>query len=334
MSLPDLASLPWSLAAAARVALYRRGWRRTVGLGHPTVSVGALEMGGSGKTPATAAVAEAVAGLGLRPGILSRGYGRTSSGAVLVSRGDGNGPIVEASEGGDEPWLLAHLQPSIPVAVAAKREKAAALISDLVDVFVLDDAFQHVRVARDVDLLVVDAGTPFWLAYPPPFGRLREGRSAANRADGLLLPRDIEAIPEPLRRKPVVRLEPCLGRTLPLPAWVENPNAGQPESAPTEVYGFAGIAHPDRFAAGLRCHGLTVRGFRAFRDHEPLRARDLRSLTQAADGAALITTEKDAARIARFAEDFSNIHVRTYRFRIGAPAVLSDLLGAAGEAAS
>ena len=161
-------SYAWGAAAALRILLYRCGWKSRHRLQRPVVSIGALGVGGTGKTPCVAALAQLLIADGKRPAILSRGYARRGRTATIVSQGQGlQVPVTEA---GDEPAWFATALPSVPVAVAARREEAAELLLGRVDcdLFLLDDAFQHVRVHRDVDLVVVDATAPFWEDRPPP----------------------------------------------------------------------------------------------------------------------------------------------------------------------
>ncbi len=315
-----LAALPWSTVAAVRVALYRGGWLQVRELPRPTISIGALEMGGTGKTPATVAVARALRDAGIRPAIVSRGYGRSGTRPLLVSNGNGDGPLVTASRAGDEPWLMAHLLPEVPVAVAAARELAAALVpTDNVDVFVLDDAFQHVRVRRALDLLVVDAASPFWTQQPPPFGRLREGVAAAARADGFLVRGSDELVGNPCGGKPRLELVARESRLLPLDEWLQDPNGAGLEKAPQSCVAFAGIAKPQRFFHDMRALGTSIELAQQYRDHQVYTATEIKGLAERArlrDCRALVTTEKDAARLAHLELDGTNIVVATYRLTI------------------
>ena len=180
----------WGALARCRASLYESGWLRRHTLERPVISVGALSVGGAGKTPTTALLAGLLSEAGCRPAILSRGYKRSGAAPLLVSRGDGRGPIVAVTEAGDEPFWLASALPAVPVAVASHREEAAQVVLSAMtaaDVFLLDDGFQHLRVARDVNLLVVNPERPFWDDAPMPVGRLRESPAAATRADAFLI---------------------------------------------------------------------------------------------------------------------------------------------------
>jgi len=326
-----LAARPWSIVTATRVALYRNGWLPRHELAHPTISVGALEMGGTGKTPATVAVASALREAGLRPAIVSRGYGRTGTHPLLVSDGGGGGPQVDASRAGDEPWLMAHLLRDVPVAVGGARELAAALMPPgKVDVFVLDDAFQHVRVRRALDLLTVDAATPFWTQYPPPSGRLREGVAAAARADAFLIRGDAEIVGSPWEAKPRLELVAQRTRLLPLGEWRQQPDGTGIDSPPQSGVAFAGIAKPQRFFQDLRTLGVSLPLAQQYRDHQIYTTTEIKGLAERArlrDCDVLLTTEKDAARLAHLELDDTKILVVTYRLALRNAAELIDLFG-------
>lgn len=293
-------SRAWSTVARARVALYRRGWLARHPLERPTVSVGALEMGGSGKSPAVAALARLALEEGLRPGILSRGYRRRSRGPVLVCAG--SGLSCDARDAGDEPAMYALELPQVPVAVAARREEAAATLLDAadVDLFLLDDAFQHLRVARDLDLLMVDADRPFWKAAPPPGGRLREGAAGAERAHGFLLvgDRNGRCRAELERRFPgrdVFDLHGVRPGAVPRTGDVE---AGA--SPPQPTLPFAGIARPERLLSDLLAAGVEALPLERFADHHWYQQTDLDRLAASArrqGAASMTTTAKDAVRL-------------------------------------
>jgi len=325
-----LAALPWSVAAATRVALYRNGWVSLRELPRPTISVGALEMGGTGKTPAAVAVASALRDAGVRPAIVSRGYGRSGTRPLLVSDGADTGPLATAALAGDEPWLMAHLMRDVPVAVAGARELAAALVPpENIDVFVLDDAFQHVRVRRDLDLLMIDATAPFWTRYPPPSGRLREGAAAAARADGFLLHGDAGISGIPWDEKPRLELVALKSRLLPLDEWRREPHGAGIETPPPSCVAFAGIARPQRFFQDLRARGTRLALAQQYRDHHVYTRTEINGLAERArlrNCDTLVTTEKDAARLAHMGLGDTNILVATYRLALRDRAALLELL--------
>ncbi len=295
-------------------------------------------MGGTGKTPVVAAVGKLLAGAGRRVAVLSRGYGRSGDSPTLVSKGDGL--EVPARQAGDEPAWYAQALPDTIVAVARRREAAAALASELhPDLYLLDDAFQHVRVARDVDLLVVDADQPFYHSSPPPSGRLREMPSAAARASAFVLhgsPHAAQNATAALQRRfpnrPIFVFHRGFPGVVGLDVFLRDAAVATASAIPpeTRLLAFAGIARPRRLFESLEGAARVV-ATREFADHHWYRASDLEALVGVAraDGAeALITTEKDAVRMAALTRPDFPVWVWRYRLEPKDPAALAGWLGA------
>jgi len=302
----------WGALVRVRASLYERGWLPRRRLDRPVVSIGGLSVGGAGKTPTTALVATLLSEAGFRPAILSRGYRRSGTQPLLVSAGDGAGPLVDAARAGDEPFWLAQVLPQVAVAVAARREDAAQLAAACGqrDVFLLDDGFQHLRLARDANLLVVNPEAPFWDDEPMPSGRLRESPEAAHRADAFLVigaSADTDSALESrfgdrprftLRRQEAG----CWGATQSPPAAASATSEPGVMPAPPDepAFAFAGIARPSRFFDEAAASDLDLRGHLAFPDHHAFTAADLEDIAGAArraGAAVLVTTEKDAVRL-------------------------------------
>jgi tetraacyldisaccharide 4'-kinase len=186
----DPAFSPWQRLYGGAHRL-RRAWyrRRAERLPRPVISIGNLHWGGAGKTPLVAAVAAHLRDGGHRVCVLSRGYGRQGSGIVVVSTGEG--PLVGPRLAGDEPVLLAGELPGVAVVVGRRRAAAgwAALerLPEPPEIFVLDDGFSHLALARDLDVLAFPAADPFAGGRLAPAGRLREPLAAAARADAAVL---------------------------------------------------------------------------------------------------------------------------------------------------
>ena len=300
----------WAGATAVRASLYNRGLLRRRRLERPVVSVGALSVGGDGKTPTTAAVCLLLSQAGYRAAILSRGYRRRGREPLLVSCGDGQGPLVGWNDAGDEPYWLATVLPGVAVAVATRREEAAGLVLEAadVDLFVLDDGFQHLRVERDADLLVVDPRTPFWSDSPLPAGRLRERRSAAGRADAFLVSGEpsneaVDRLTPRFPDRPVFPLSRFEATVWPVAEGFlvgAEPRQGSGADLPAPALAFAGIARPQRFFDDLAAAGVGLAGTVSFPDHHAFTFADLERVAAAAregGAAALVTTEKDAVRL-------------------------------------
>jgi tetraacyldisaccharide 4'-kinase len=277
----------WSVVLAPLEAIWRAGAAvhrasvRRVRARVPVISVGNLTVGGAGKTPVAVEIGLRLAARGLRPAVLSRGYGRRTREAMQVS------PDSAVDDVGDEPLLMARR--GLTVFVGPRRARLAEMaVQRGANVLVLDDGLQHHGLARDLDVVVVDASNPFGNGRTLPRGPLREPPSALRRVQrGLLwltrcdLPRD--------------------PRTASLPAWplVESAYAAQTVLRGKRVFLFAGIAQPASFEATVRGLGAEIAGVRWFGDHHRYRAADLSALRRAAADATLVTTEKDLVRIDR-----------------------------------
>lgn len=293
-----LASGLYALGAWLHRRIYSWGLLRPARLACRVVSVGNLVVGGSGKTPAAAWLAAALRRRGYKVALASRGYGRRDREPVrLVS--DGRRVTARFQEVGDEPLLLAAHVPGVPVLVGRDRAvvglRAVSLFG--VDVLVLDDGFQHHRLARDVDVVAFD-GSGLGSRACLPRGPLREPLGVLREADALLvvdgpLPEDDART---LRRR-ASRAPWFLARRRPLGL---RPLAGGPLEPPNALAGadvglLCGIAQPRSLRRGVEALGARVVAQRAFPDHHAYQPRDLAGLEREAP--LWITTEKDALKI-------------------------------------
>ena len=280
-----------------RLASGREPIRR---LRNPVISIGNLSTGGAGKTPLSIALAQALNGRGFAVDVLSRGYKRKST---LAARVDPGGT---ADEFGDEPLLIAR-QARVPVYVAPQRYDAgfmaeAGPVPNTSAVHLLDDGFQHRQLHRDIDILLLNRAE--WRDRLLPAGNLREDRSAATRADVIAIPTTEKELESELRawgwNGPLWHLR----RSMEIPA-VEGP-----------VLAFCGIARPEQFFAGIAGSSVHLAGHRIFPDHHRYTARDLDRLAaqaRSAGAATLLTTEKDAVRLAGLRSPFpiATVHLQT-----------------------
>jgi len=290
--------------------LYNVRILRDTTLGVQVIAIGNLTVGGTGKTPLTSFVAAALTEAGYRVGIVSRGYRRAGGGAPLLVS-DGRRLLADAAQSGDEPWLMARDNPAAAVAVGADRVAAARLLLARAprEILLLDDAFQHRRLHRDLDLLLVAAHEPFGNGRILPFGPLREPLSSLARADAIVVTRGDGLCPSPLQailerhdpRPPLFHASLQPGRFVTA--------RGEPVDRMAlkgfAAFAFSGIARPDRFEADLVATGVRLAGARRFADHHPYHADDLASIAAAARACGaevLVTTEKDMVRIAAMPE--------------------------------
>lgn len=253
-------------------------------LARPVVSIGNLSMGGSGKTPLVAHVARLLQSMAYVPAVLSRGYARPRplEGAVVVS--DGARVLAGFETAGDEPLMLARQLPGCRIVVAADRYLAGSLAERRLacTVHVLDDGFQHLRLARTLDIVVVTRRD--LTDRVMPLGRLREPLETLAAADAAVV--DDEGIREAVREAGARRVFRLTRRLL--------------ETRQVPAFAFAGIGRPDAFFDALRHEGWTLAGTAPFADHHRYSAGDLAKIAAAASRAGaqvLATTEKDAARL-------------------------------------
>lgn len=292
----------WLYAAGAGVnrGLYRLGWRKAHRAVAPVISVGNLVVGGAGKTPVTLELARRLLAAGRRVAVLSRGYGRRSDQPVVVVS-DGSAVRASVEEGGDEPVWLAHRLPGLRVVVAAERFRAADVALELgADLLLLDDGFSHRALARDAEVVVVDAQVGLGNGRPLPAGPLREPPAAAAGASLLWLTRcEDAAVPPPLALEglPLVRSRYLAGALVDpalRPAGVPGDLAGK------RVLAVCGIARPESFERTLDGLGAVVRNLAAFPDHHRFTAQEAEALAREADAERceyVITTEKDILRL-------------------------------------
>ncbi len=300
---------PFSVLYGAGVFLRLSAFRRLPKASLPgfVVSIGNLTVGGTGKTPATCLIAEWGLREGYRVAVLSRGYrGRYQEKVVVVS--DGNRVMAGPLEAGDEPYLIAKRLPGVPVLVSKRRQLAGteAHARFGTDFFVLDDGFQHLGLARDLNLVLIDAANPFGNGHLLPWGPLREPVRQLERADAFIITRCQDA---GARSDLGVRL----GRQFPskalfygmhVPTELVFPYKTETQ-APEFLKGkrtvaFAAIGQPTAFRDTLLSLGVELPLFREFRDHHRFRRQEVQALIRERErlgGDYLITTEKDWVRL-------------------------------------
>ena len=294
-------STAYGAVAAWRRARYQRDPGRRRALARPVISVGNLRVGGSGKTPAVDYIARLLLAAGERPAILTRGYARKNvqEGVTVVS--DGRRVLAGLDQSGDEPLMLARALPGVRVLVCADRYLAGTLAERRLDatVHLLDDGFQHLDLARDIDLLVV--AEEDLDDRPLPEGRLREPIASAAVADAALVTAGYDTAAERIGRGLRVPVVFRVARAIGPPRKVAEPRDPVVVPANSRVFVVTGIARPERFFADITAAGWEIADTMVFRDHHRFTARDVDRLTAAAEGtrcSIVLTTEKDAVRLA------------------------------------
>jgi tetraacyldisaccharide 4'-kinase len=285
------ASVPYGLAVRLRNAAYRRGWMHGRRVAVPVVSVGNLTAGGTGKTPCVEYVARFYRARDRRVAILSRGYG-----------GDG--------ARNDEALVLEENLPDVPHLQGADRVALAqTAIEELEsEIVVLDDGFQHRRLARDLDLVLIDATAPWGHGYLLPRGLLREPPGGLKRAGAVVLTRCDQAPAEQRER-----LRQTVGRIAPEVPVIETSHrpvdlsSSDGASASLDILrdapvaAFCGIGNPEAFRRTLIDLGTIPTSFRVYPDHHRYGREDVEELRRWAGdlpaGTAIVTTQKDLVKL-------------------------------------
>lgn len=300
--LPPLSAL-YSAVTRTRLSLYQRGTFRTTRLSRPVISVGNITAGGTGKTPLVEFVSKIIAGTGKKVCILTRGYGRQNpERQVVVS--DGRAILATPAEAGDEPYLLATNLLGLAAVISNADRISAA--HDAIEVFgtecfVLDDGFQHLRLARDLNIVTIDATNPWGSGQRAgqllPHGRLREPLSGLSRADCVVLTRcDQTENLDPLREqiRALIGGRPVFESTM-------KPTRASLPGGP--VAAFCAVGNPQSFFSQVKAVGYEVVSEQVFRDHHNYTQKDIDDLTGTAtrSGAtSLVTTAKDAVKLRSF----------------------------------
>lgn len=311
--LPPLSAI-YSALTRARLKAYQRGWFSVAKLPALVISVGNMTTGGTGKTPLVEWVSRVVAGgkaadsstSAKRVCVLTRGYGKANpKSQVVVS--SGTELLADESEAGDEAFLLAQNLIGIAAVIANPNRVAAGewAVENLgSEAFVLDDGFQHLRLARDLDIVTIDATNPFGGGSLLPYGRLREPLGGLSRADCVVITRTeqvddwatirasvgrtAEAVPVFSSKMVTSGIRGLAGETL------------AAEELPQPLGAFCGVGNPESFFNHLRREGFSLAFTHAFADHHNYDQSDIDSLAEKAKSSGargLITTAKDAVKL-------------------------------------
>jgi tetraacyldisaccharide 4'-kinase len=309
---------PWLVLGGALAQLWEWGGRRRREahlraqrkLDVPVISVGNLSMGGTGKTPCVLGLAESLKRRGHTPGILTRGYKRCTPEDHLALA---PGADVTALQSGDEPQIFVRSRLA-PVGIGADRWQTGMLLRRNfdIDVVLLDDGFQHLKLARDVDIVLLDAIDPLSGGGLFPLGRLREPPASLARADIVLITRDRysdlgDAMEHALRQwnthAPVFRA------TVAPRAWIEH-STGKAHPVDAPPFGraavFCGLGNPESFRRTLLDMRIEIADWVDFDDHHRYRPNELRHLAHQfarQQATAVLTTEKDAVNLCESVDD-------------------------------
>lgn len=283
------------------------------------ISVGNLTIGGSGKTPTVIYLVELLKSLNRKVGVLSRGYGRSSVGYVLVS--DGKELLSSVEQSGDEIYHTV-LETKVPAAVCESRVQGAKrLIKDAgTDTIVLDDAFQHRWIHRDLDLLIIEqdffnSNETFTHNFLP-VGIMRESFGSIKRADAVILNRkfsELKVISG--KRKNYLtnkKIFTCFYSAVEFVDVIRNIHYTIKEFNGQKGLIISGIANPDSFLKALKQSGVEINNQIIFRDHKEYTLKEVQQIRKkfySTNSHSVITTEKDAVKLTKFSREFDDIDI-------------------------
>ena len=320
-----LFSLVYSAGVAFRLFLYSRGILKKTKLRCPVISIGNITVGGTGKTPMTIFLAREIMERGKRAVILTRGYGGRARGIGVVS--DGTKTLMKPDEAGDEPVLMANRLKGVPVIVGKDRVKAGLFAIEKFnpDVILLDDGFQHIRLERDLNIMLMDSSKGLGNGFLLPRGILREGASAMGRADFAMLKG--------------VGSANMLPKGMPTVASVYRPISFSPLHGNGEIelkslknkraVAVCAIASPESFLATLEGLGVKIVKKILRPDHHPYSYADALEIKSALSGAdVVVTTEKDAVKFAMFLDASMPIYALKIDVELKDASAFKRLVGA------
>lgn len=275
------------------------------------ISVGNLTVGGTGKTPATIALAEEAKRRGLSPVVLTRGYKGSAKGPCFVTRGEG--ALLNAAEAGDEPVLMAGKLPGVPIVKGGNRYEAGLFALQHLNsqlLFILDDGFQYWKLYRDKDILLIDSGNPFGNRALLPLGKLREPLGAMKRADIVVLTKckgpdgpqrnDVEGLIAEIKKYNAAAPIFLSGHSIVDVSLRSGEKISPDLIKGRKVFCFCALGDPGSFRGTVAATGAVITGAMTFRDHYTYSAEDMaRVKAEAGKSGAewIVTSEKDMIKI-------------------------------------
>ena len=306
------------LGAKVKLLAYKLGLKKPQTVDAKVISVGNITTGGTGKTPVCVAIANYYSEvLNKKTAILSRGYGGKLSNTQVNTISDGENIFFSAHMSGDEPyWLAYNAQKTIVLTCKNRIEAAKTAIEKYgAEVLILDDGFQHIKLKRDINIMLIDGNLRFGNEKLLPLGPLREPLSEIKRADVILIMNKraldssatiacgefAQKISDKYNKKAVV----CNFAPVGIYPVTESSDTKSSLTTPCRVYAFAGIGQPRFFFEYLENQGYEVLKKRVFEDHHLYTKEDIKNILSEAKnlGAnAIVTTEKDAVKIKALTE--------------------------------
>ena len=302
-----------------RLQAYTKGWLKTYYPNTPVISVGNLTVGGTGKTPVVDLLSRELQGRKIKPAILSRGYRRKNNNTQKRLRFCEN-KHADPDLFGDEPYMLAMRNPEVPVYVDSSRIAAAdsAEKNDNPDVLVLDDAFQHLAIHRDLNLLLIDTDRGLGNGNLIPYGILREPASQWKRADAIIVTKanisSTDAVSEILNKELKVTC-PVFNFNFEARGFYRLDGEDRQQIqhlAGKNLLTVSGIAQPDGFRKMLESLEGNLTGSLEFADHHDYSINDVHKILKKQDELKpdfIVTTEKDAVKLRQFSELLNSVWI-------------------------
>lgn len=322
-----LLSYIYRLAVMLRNLLYDKDIIKQGRVAAKTISIGNITTGGTGKTPAVEAFATELKNSGKDIVIISRGYKGDNQEPLVVSNGEKI--LVGAKFAGDEAFMLANKLPEIPVVICRDRLKAASYVQAEFnpDIILLDDSFQHRKIIRDYDIVLIDATNPFGYNHLLPGGLLREPKSSLKRADGFIITR-VDQVSNSSLNEIINQLKSYndlsyIYLSNHVPSHLQSINGeklGLNKLNNKDVIAFSGLGNPGAFEASLQEQGCNLVKHFIFPDHHIYTREDFKQIVEkfASENIDyLITTGKDIVKLDDSLLDFLSIqNIGLYSFEI------------------
>jgi len=305
MSFFYLISRLYKILIWLRNLLYDKKWIKIFSFEMPIISIGNLTTGGTGKTPLVIYLSEHLKKIGKKPGIISRGYGRKSKGLKVVH--DGKNLLIDVHDAGDEPFLIAKILKNIPIIVSENKSLGIKQLINhyKVDIIIMDDAFQHRKVDRNLDIVTISSNDDKSHYRHLPLGKLREPLKNLNRSDILLYTKTNNyQFPEIHSKIKNFLSENCFSSIHKETIMIYD-SLGYHKSLPPndKLFAFCGIADPKSFFNSISSLELKLGGKRVFKDHQNYTTTIIDHLStqiNASDCKSIITTEKDWVKLPEY----------------------------------
>jgi len=268
----------------------------------PIISIGNITFGGTGKTPLVIYIANSLKKYGKNPGIVSRGYNRTSKGLITVH--DGNKLLVDVNAAGDEPYLLSKQLKNIPIIVSTSKIDGVTelLKNNLVDIVILDDAFQHRKIQRNIDIVMISAIEKLKYYHLLPWGKMREFLYNIKRANYIIYSNTNKFAKPAIHNYLTKYVNNISISSIMKPVLMkyDGMKYKKIDSFDKEIFAFCGIGTPESFFLSAEDLNLKIIGKKVFLDHEKYTSSTLEKLLIAIENSNcrnIVTTEKDIIKI-------------------------------------